>query len=218
MKKLLFIFILGAFITIIIYYRTNNKKIDIMVIGDSVASGETTYGNLGISFNMYLKEYYKTNNLDSYNTDYSYINNSVTEVITKINENTEKNQKPIQRVIKEAEIIIIALGEDELSILNEKNLLNNLERRDYIANYEELLKEIRHISQNKIIVVSLFGNLNQLNWLNKKIKNIAINNDCNYLDIQNIIKKEHYFDNKDNHLNHYGQKVIFNEIKKELSL
>lgn len=218
MKKIFLIFILSVIISIIIYDYTNNKKIDILIIGDSVASGDTIYGNSGISYNLFLKEYLKNKNLGNYDLTYVKNNMTVRDFNYQFNENNEINDKHLQNRIKEAEIVIISLGQDELIGNSRINNLKNIGRKQFYESYKTLLSNIRKISNEKIYIIGYYGNkINQLNEIENNLTKIANKYNCKYLKMSNIILETDYFDSEKTHLNYKGHKKIFKKLKSELN-
>ena len=57
-KKIILIALIGAILSVVIYFYTQNKEITIVALGDGLALGMTPYGIEGYSFNDYLKEDY----------------------------------------------------------------------------------------------------------------------------------------------------------------
>lgn len=219
MKKLIGIFGVGVVVTILIYKVTVTNKIDVMVIGDSVATGDTIYGNSGVSFNLFLKDYLKKKNLRNYNLNYAKNNKTVSEFYYELNQNNEINEKHLQNLVKESEIIIIALGQDELVGNSKINNLKNIERRDFYRDYNSMLKKIRTITKKQIYLIGYYGSsINQLTEIERNIKIIAQNNNCNYLSIQKFINEDDYIAEEQTHLNYKGHQKIFRIIKQELAL
>lgn len=218
MKKIFLFLILSVIISIIIYDYTKNKKLDILIIGDSVASGDTIYGNSGISYNLFLKEYLKNKNLRNYDLTYVKNNMTVRDFNYLFSENNEINDKHLQNRIKEAEIIIISLGQDELVGNSKINNLKNIERKQFYNSYKKLLLNIRKISNEKIYIIGYFGNkINQLNEIENNLIKIANKYNCKYLKINNIILEADYFDSEKTHLNYKGHKKIFMKLKSEIN-
>lgn len=58
-KKIIIITILGALLSIMIYFYTRNDEIIIVSLGDGLSLGMTPYNIEGYSFNDYLQEDYK---------------------------------------------------------------------------------------------------------------------------------------------------------------
>lgn len=218
MKKILLIFLFGTLLSILIYNYTVNKKIDVLIIGDSVATGDTIYGNSGISYNLFLKEYLTTKKLGNYDITYTKNNMTIRDFNYQIVENNEINDKHLQSRIKSAEIIIISLGQDELTSKSQINGLKNTDRKEFYEQYKEMLNSLRNITQKKVYIIGFYGNIiNQLQEIEKNIQNIALNQNCQYIRISDIIKNNDYFDNTLLHLNYEGHKKIFNQIKKEIT-
>lgn len=219
MKKILIIIIIAILLSILTYFITVQKKIDVIVIGDSVATGETFYGNLGISFNYYLKDYLKNYKLGNYDTNYTKNNMTIKEITLKIRDNIEINHHHIQETIKTSEYIIIALGQDELVNNSRINNLQNIKRKEFYSDYTNLLSEIRAITKKPIFIIGFFGkNIHQLNEIEKNMQIVANNNECHYINIKHLINEKSYFDSKREHLNYLGHNAIFNQIKNGFSL
>lgn len=219
MKKLVFIFLVGVIITIIIYNYTINKKVDVFVIGDSVATGDTLYGNSGVSFNLFLKEYLIKKNLGNYDLTYTKNNMTVRDFNYQYDENNEINDKHLQSRIKDAEIIIISLGQDELVSNSKINNLRNSERKEFYENYKMLLTNLRKITTEKIYIIGFFGDkINQIEEIESNLINMSKNFNSEYLKISKIISKYDYFDNNYLHLNYEGHKKIFELLKSEIRL
>lgn len=219
MKKLIVIFGIGALIAILIYKITVINKIDVLVVGDSVATGDTLYGNSGVSFNLFLKDYLKDKRLRHYNINYTQNNKTLKDFYYELNQNEEINEKHLQNLVKDSDIIIIALGQDELVNNSNINNLKNINRKNFYQDYQKVLIKIREITQNPIYLVGYYGNtINQLNEIEKSIKVIAQNQNCQYISISNLITTDDYVDSTFIHLNHKGHRKIFEQIKKELAL
>ena len=205
--------------TFFIYKITNENNLDVMIIGDSVATGHTIYGNNSTTFNLYLKKYLENKNLRNYDINYTKNNTTIADISYKLIKNNKIDNKNIQNIIKESEIIIIALGQDELVRNSQINNLKNLDRRLFYEEYKHLLKNIRKITQKPIYVIGFFGpNINHLTEIENNIKLLCSNNDVTYISVKNVILEDDYADLTFLHLNTQGYKKIFNALTKELSL
>lgn len=219
MKKAFFFFIIGIIISILIYNQTVNKKLDVLVIGDSLATGNTLYGNSGISYNLYLKEYLSKYNLGKYDLEYTKTNMTIKDFIYYVDENNEINDKHLQTRIKEAEIIIISLGQDELVGNSQINNLNYQRREEFYTSYNSLFNKIRKINKKKVYILGFYGShINNLDEIETNIKKISKRYNINYIKIKDFVNEEDYFDHKLIHLNYKGHKKIFEQLKKELTL
>lgn len=218
MKKLLIIFFVGTIISILIYNITRYKKTDILIIGDSVATGDTIYGNSGINFNLYLKDYLKDKNLGNYDLTYTKNNLTIKDFNYQFTENNEINDKHIQNRISESEIIIIALGQDELISKSMINRLKYNDRKEFYKNYEQLLINLRNVSKKDIFIIGFYSDkINQLNEIENNIISISQKYNVNYIKINNVISKNDLFD-KNSHLNYKGHKKIFELLKEQIRL
>ena len=68
MKKIIILTILGAvFLSFIIYQCFYHELVQIVALGDGIATGETYYDVTGYSFNDYLRDYFEeTKQIDEY--------------------------------------------------------------------------------------------------------------------------------------------------------
>jgi len=119
-KKLILICIIGVLAIIAIYYVTINNKVKLLALGDGLASGMTAYNVNGYSYNDYLKDYYKEkNHLQSYNNSFSQENlttlNFLNLLKTNISNNINNKEVTIQQAISSSNVIILAIGLDELA-------------------------------------------------------------------------------------------------------
>lgn len=218
MKKLLIIFFVGTIISILIYNITRYKKTDILIIGDSIATGDTIYGNSGINFNLYLKDYLKDKNLGNYDLTYTKNNLTIKDFNYQFTENNEINDKHIQNRISESEIIIIALGQDELISKSMINRLKYNDRKEFYKNYEQLLINLRNVSKKDIFIIGFYSDkINQLNEIENNIISVSQKYNVNYIKINNVISKNDLFD-KNSHLNYKGHKKIFELLKEQIRL
>ena len=220
-KKLILITLLGGILSIIIYVFTQNNEITIMSIGDGLSSGETPYGIEGYSFNDYLKEDYLTiHKLNNY-IEYASRDKTIKELIYEIKENKEitlKNEKiEIKQAINKADILTIAIGMDELA----NNKITSKIKNEYLHDLEELFSMINLLNKNKIVIISLYtwekNDLLTIEKLNASVRDIALTNHFEFIDINKILMNEEYFFQKNSYyINYLGHKRIYEEIKKVL--
>ena len=220
-KKLILITLLGGILSIIIYVFTQNNEIIIMSIGDGLSSGETPYGIEGYSFNDYLKEDYLTiHKLNNY-IEYASRDKTIKELIYEIKENKEitlKNEKiEIKQAINKADILTIAIGMDELA----NNKITSKIKNEYLHDLEELFSMINLLNKNKVVIISLYtwgkNDLLTIEKLNASVRDIALTNNFEFVDINKILMNEQYFFQKNSYyINYLGHKRIYEEIKKVL--
>lgn len=220
-KKLILITLLSGILSIIIYVFTQNNEIIIMSIGDGLSSGETPYGIEGYSFNDYLKEDYLTiHKLNNY-IEYASRDKTIKELIYEIKENKEitlKNEKiEIKQAINKADILTIAIGMDELA----NNKITSKIKNEYLHDLEELFSMINLLNKNKVVIISLYtwekNDLLTIEKLNASVRDIALTNNFEFVDINKILMNEEYFFQKNSYyINYLGHKRIYEEIKKVL--
>lgn len=219
-KKIILIALIGAILSIIIYFYTRSNEINIVSLGDAVSLGLTPYNIKGYSFNDFLKEEYQEKHILNKYYEFSSSGKTVKELIYEIKENKVMNYNnediEIQRAINEANILTICIGMDELS--EDKITKEIIE--EYKHDMEELLSIISLLNKHKVIVIGLYTihkeeylNIHKINSI---IRDIAIQNHFTYVDISNILSNNYYFNQKNYYLNYLGNEAIYNEIKKSL--
>lgn len=207
MKLLKRIFvILIILITILIYYKFENKKINYVAINITEKEDYSDYfvkniKNLG-KFNKILET-----------------KMSSEEILEDIDNNIEIDENiTIQNIINSALIITIMLNPNE--IYNAKTY-NELEI--IINNVNQILSKIRKISNAKIYFLGFYNIYdnkeidNKILYTNSKIENLCNKYKIDYIDLYNIFKNKKYlFYINDNNLpNKDANMMISNEIIKK---
>ena len=225
MKKIILPLLLILLIFII--YKTNdNNLIDYMVIGDSVSCGLNSYGNKTYGYNDYIKSYLENNKmLHRYNDYFIKDKYTIKELINDIDNNKNVLYKDkhynIKKELREADILTISIGMDELvHILNNDNVNNNLD--NLITDMDILLKKVTSLSKNKVILIGYYNPNNNysketdrlFSYISDKYKKLSKKYNVEYIDIYNIIKKNNnYLPNKlDYHLTSSGYLQIAKEV------
>ena len=220
-KKIILIALIGAILSVLIYLNTKKEEINIVALGDGISLGMTPYKIEGYSYNDYLKDHYKEKQILNHYYNYSELNLTAKELIYAIKENqkiTLKNKEiEIQRVIHEADILTLCIGMDELSVDKiTKNMINA-----YKKDLEELLNMIKFLNNKKVFVLGLYTmkNEEELNImkLNAIIKDFSIKNNFIFLDINNMLKEDKYYLDKNSYyINYEGHKRIYKELLKAI--
>ncbi len=221
-KKIIAITIFGGVISVIIYFFTQNNKVNIVALGDGLALGMTPYGIKGYSFNDYLKnEYETTHQLNSYIYEFTAAGKTVKELIYEIKDNislTIKDKKiEIKQAINKADILTIAIGMDELAT----NKITNQIKNEYLHDLEELFSVIKVLNQKQVIIIGLYtwgkNDILTLEKINASIRDLALTNGFLFLDINKILMTKDYYLAKDSYyINYLGHKSIYEELKKVL--
>lgn len=234
MRKIIIIFSVIITLTFIIYKANANNLIDYMSIGDSFDLGINSYGNNTYSYRDYLKNYLNNNNL-LHNTSfyYSKTNYKIEELLNdiKINKEIIYNDKTynIKKELREADLITIAIGLDELiSIIETDNITSDIYIKvdKFIKNMEELVNNIQKISSSNIILIGYYNPYSNSNkelerlfaYINDKYYAIAKKYKITYIDIYKIINQNYLPNSKDYHLNSKGYLKVASKIIEELKL
>lgn len=222
--KIFIILFLGTVITLMIYFNIDNSKVSFLALGDGISSGMTPYHVEGYDFNDYLIEYYnEVNELGKYYKLFNETDETVATLINKIKNNIANvDQKiKIKQAIKEADIITIAIGMDELNNYAAKNNLGSTKINGFLKKYEELLKMIHLINDKRIFVIGLYPS-NKINnvkieKINAELEKIVNKYNMEFIDISNINEHSEFFSTKNNYyLNYKGHEYIYEIIKNKL--
>lgn len=221
-KRLTIIAFMGLISIIFIYYLTINNKVKLLTLGDGFASGMTAYNVNGYSYSDYLKDYFKKkNHLENYNNSFPQANLTSSDLLENIkqNKNANLNGKNItlQQAIKESNVIILAIGLDELANISLNSKITTKDLSNYYSNVTEILKIIRKINNEKIILISIYEayNIKDVSTINENLAKIALKQDVEFLDISKLINREEYFFNDTSYyLNYKGHKKVNEELIK----
>lgn len=204
LKRILVILII--LITILIYYKFENKKINYVAINITEKENYSDYfvkniKNLG-KFNKILE----TKMLSE-------------EILEDIDNNIEIDENiTIQNIINSASIITIMLNPNEIYNVKTYNELEII-----INNVNQILSKIRKISNAKIYFLGFYNIYdnkeidNKILYTNSKIENLCNKYKIDYIDLYNIFKNKKYlFYINDNNLpNKDANMMISNEIIKK---
>lgn len=222
--KICMIMILGTIIASFIYFHANHSDLNLLALGDGLSTGMTAYHVEGYDFNDYLGEYLnEEQKLGYFYKSFNETDEMVVNLINKINNNVQNIEQKIKikQAIKNANIITIALGMDELNNYASKNNLGSTKINGYLQKYEELIKIIRTFNDKKIFIIGLYStnkiNQSKVTKINVELQKIAQKNKIDFIDIADITNHPEFFTTKNNYyLNYKGQEYIFERIKGKL--
>lgn len=207
MKLLKRIFvILIILITILIYYKFENKKINYVAINITEKENYSDY---------FVKN---INNLGKFNKILE-TKMSSEEILEDIDNNIEIDENiTIQNIINSASIITIMLNPNEIYNVKTYNELEII-----INNVNQILSKIKKISNAKIYFLGFYNIYdnkeidNKIIYTNSKIENLCKKYKIDYIDLYNIFKNKKYlFYINDNNLpNKDANIMISNEIIKK---
>ena len=232
LKKILFCIILLLIFLIGIIVKDN--KISYISIGDGLSKGMNYNNFKSVGYSDYLYNYLKKyNKIELYTKDFSNENNRITDLIDDINNNISTiidNKKIyIQNAIKNADILTISIGMNEI-LYKYSNHVNNGYMYSYIdeciSDMDKLLKIITKLNNNDIFLLGYYNPTNDLEldnfikYTNNKISILCNNYKINYIDTYNIFNNnKHMIYSKNNYYpNQDGYKLIANAVKNKLKL
>lgn len=237
-KKLLVSLLL--FISIFtIYVFANDKKMNYIALGDSLAIGQNPYGQISYGYADYVANYLKRNDLlKFYTKQFAESGDKIDDLLQDI-----KNNKTIQvddqiinlkASLRQSDLVTISIGaNDFIAGFNLADLKTDLTQKDLkqrvddiMPLLDEVLKEVRKYAKNEVIVIGYYNPLPRMtSGLETIIDELFLYADTNYQEIcdkYNItyIKmydtfKSHndYLPNPlDIHPNSQGYEVISNQI------
>lgn len=222
-RKLILIALIGAILSIIIYFYTKSDEITLVTIGDGLSMGMTPYEVEGLSFNDYLKEDLKNNHKLKNYYEFSKDGITVKELISDIKENKSlifKNEQiEIQHAINEADILTVAIGMDELANVK----ITKKVRDEFKEDIEELFSMIKLLNNYKVIVLGIYEYQYKdpltIAKINAIIRDISLTNNFLFLDINDLLKDKKYYLNKESYyINYLGHEKIYQEIKKLIQI
>ena len=194
--KLLLIIFISFLLALIFYFLFNKEKYLYLAIGDDLNNNYSTY-----SYVDYIKYYQKYKNYQFHHHTNNYLK------VETILDDIKNDNKNINYYIKNANLITICLGTEELYNYND---LNNEIIIDYLNNIYTLLNIIRQLNKNKIYIINVYNK--KYNFINNKIKKYAIYNNITYLGIDNFDKNAIYQINNQSYLSYNSHQKIANII------
>lgn len=228
MKKIIFIIIL--FLSCyIIYNLTYEDKFNYLTIGDSLSLGVNSYGIKQYGFSDYVRDYLRENNkLKNYDNTFTDANYRITDILNMslYNENKNVNGRDVSfnRLLKNADIITLSIGMNELYYklkMNDSNVYNYM--NELLSDMELLLKRINKFNHKKVFVLGYYNVINcqdEINYINTKLKIIVESEGFEYVDLSNIFDNNpKYFDKSNSFIpNNDGyfkiSQIIIEKIKK----
>ena len=214
--KIILIVLISAILTYLIYFFNKDEKINIVALGDGIASGETSYNIDGISFNDYIKEYYDSKKLlKNYDNKYAFKNYKINDLINDLKNNNlhEDEDLFIKQILHNASLITISIGEEELVKLAITKDLDTDYLKKFISEYDDLMYLLKDITEAKIVLVGFYENKyldkGKVIILNSELSNIAIKYQAIFLNISDLmLNKVFYVNDNSFYFNYKGHKEI----------
>lgn len=235
MKKYIKYLMLVAIIIAVfaIYQFFPKEKINYIALGDSLAAGQSPYGEIGYSYADYLKERLdEQGKINYYSKKYSVSGYETTDIINEIVKNSE-----IKRELRESDLVTISIGaNDFLHSLDLKNL-NLLDLASYYKKIEEILpkldsclKEIRKYAKNDFYIIGYYNPIPTLydikkeevdqlfQYIDREYEKLAKKYDASYISNYELFKthKDYLPNPMDIHPNLDGYRAIADQIEEKL--
>ena len=216
----------------LIYLTTIDKKVYYLALGDSLALGQTPYGNIDYGYTDYVKDYLRNKGiLEKYVNDFADKNHRITDLIRDIKDNkkviiNEKDQTLKNALIK-ADLLTLSIGLNELLY---KFGITNIDSEDnynyldeMMLDMDELFKLLKEYCKEDIIVLGYYRPILYLkseditkyvNYANDKLKNLCDKYNIHYISIAPLIEDNiKYLPNPlDIHPSKPGYEVIAKKI------
>lgn len=176
-----------------IYTKTEGDKKNYLVIGDSLSKGINEYGVVSYGYSDFIKDYLEDKKiLKNYNKTYTDVNYKVSDIVKILEYNESKNNISLNRLIKEADIITISLGIDEIYYKINKNNQNIYTYIDnMISNYNKILNYISKFHHDKVYILGYYNttknNIDIFNYANYKLEVLTKKYNYTYIDLAKIL-------------------------------
>ncbi len=225
-KKLCIIILIGIFFTFFIYQKNKNTDIYFITLGDGLSSGMTPYNVEGYNYNDYVRDYLESEHkLEEFISAFSQENQTVENLITKIEDNYKLEEKniTIQQAIAKSKLITIGIGIDELANSSLKQNIPTKEIEDYKKDMEKLIRLTRNFNDGKIVLIGIYKAYNiedeEVIEINNFLKKLSETYQLEFIDISDVINHSNYFlQNESYYMNYKGHKDIANKIINNLNL
>ena len=176
-----------------IYTKTEGNKKNYLVIGDSLSKGINEYGVVSYGYSDFIKDYLENKKiLKNYNKTYTDVNYKVSDIVKILEYNESKNNISLNRLIKEADIITISLGIDEIYYKINKNNQNIYTYIDnMISDYNKILNYISKFHHDKVYILGYYNttknNIDIFNYANYKLEVLTKKYNYTYIDLAKIL-------------------------------
>ena len=222
--KILVVLIIFTIILVFSYAKINNEKINYTILGD-----KNIYKNNIISKNFSDLIYEKLQNQDNfglYNKNFIKEDIRIIDVINQIKDNEIIDNKSIQNILKNTNILILHIGNNEINYKLSKIDINNNDDKviykylnEVLIDYINLIDELKKYNIENIIILGNYNDTNKLSnnkyysYINKQIEDYSKNNNIYYINLQNLLVNNKYLTNTNQvYITNKGNLAIFDKI------
>jgi lysophospholipase L1-like esterase len=230
-KTILIISII-ALLVFLIYLTTLDKKVYYLSLGDSLAMGQTPYGNSDYGYTDYVRDYLiKKNVFEKHINQFSEKGYRISDLSRDIEDNKKIiiDDKPqtIKNALVKADLVTLSIGLNDLLYTIGINNTDKENMYEYIdemmLDMDELFKLIKEYCKEDIMVLGYYvptlylsneDVINYIRYTNNKLKTLCNNYNINFIEIDKIIENNtKYLPNPlDIHPSKMGYEVISTEI------
>lgn len=214
--KIKTIFILSIIILFVflIYLTTLDKKVYYLALGDSLALGQTPYGNIDYGYTDYIKDYLKDKDLlEKYINEFASPSYRTTDIIRDIEDNKKIyiNNKPqtLKNALIKADLVTLSIGLNDLlykftiNDINKSYVFNHID--EMMVDMEKLFELLKKYCKEDIFIMgyyipTVYSN-NQdirdyINYANKKLDLLAQIYKISFISVDKVLdEKLKYFPN-----------------------
>ena len=142
-----------------VYTKTEGNKKNYLVFGDSLSKGINEYGVKSYGYSDFIKDYLDEKHLlKNYNNTFTNIDYKVSDIVTILEYNKSKNNITLSRLIKEADIITVSIGIQEIYYKIDKNNQNIYTYIDTMINdYNKILNYINKFHHDKVYILGYYN-------------------------------------------------------------
>lgn len=176
-----------------IYTKTEENKKNYLVIGDAISKGINEYGISSYGYSDFIKDYLDENKLlKNYNNTFTNIDYKTSDIVNILKYNQKKNNYNLNRLVKEADIITMSLGIQEIYYKLNKNNQNIYTYIDnIIKDYNQILNYINKFHHEKVYILGYYNvtgtNNDIFNYANYKLEELTKKYNYNYVDLSQIL-------------------------------
>lgn len=222
--KILVVLIIFTIILVFSYAKINKEEINYTILGD-----KNIYKNNIISKNfsdLIYEKLQKQDNFGFYNKNFIKEDIRIIDIINQIKDNEIIDNKSIQNILKNTNILIIHIGNDEINYKLSKIDINYNDEKviykylnEVLIDYINLIDEIKKYNIENIIILGNYNDTNNINnnkyysYINKQIEDYSKNNNIYYINLQNLLVNNKYLTNTNQvYITNKGNLAIFDKI------
>ncbi|MBQ9024733.1 MAG: SGNH/GDSL hydrolase family protein [Bacilli bacterium] len=223
--KIILILLLFTILLIFSYSSMNKKVINYTIMGDKdLFSNNIKSKNFS---DLIYEELSKQTDFGNYNQDFVKDDIRIIDIINQIKDNERINNQNIQKLLKNTNILLLHIGNNEIKYkLSKYDINENNDKEIYlyldqiINDYKELIKLLKNYDNNHIIILSNYNNTNIIEnnkyymYINDNINKLCKENNIQFINLFDILNKNN--DNITNtnptYITNKGNLALFNKI------